>query len=76
MHTNDILNAYSLITRKDRELGQAFNDFRRSTAVIQIRIIRNLSVVTDNELATKRKLLLRRNKKRMKARFPKVQVGR
>jgi hypothetical protein len=45
------LNAYSLITRKDRELGQAFDDFRRSTAVIQIRIIRILGVVTDNELA-------------------------
>ena len=45
------LNVYSLIERKDRELGEAFNDMRRSTAVIQIRIIRALGVITDNELA-------------------------
>ena len=34
-----------------RELGEAFNDMRRSTALIQIRIIRLLGVITDNELA-------------------------
>jgi hypothetical protein len=45
------LDVYSLIDRKDRELGKAFNDMRRSTAVIQIRIIRAPGVITDNELA-------------------------
>ena len=45
------LNVYRLIDRKDRELGDAFNDMRRSTAVIQIRIIHTLGVITDNELA-------------------------
>ena len=45
------LAVYSLIDRKDRELGQAFNDMRRSTGVVQIRIIRALGVITDNELA-------------------------
>jgi len=45
------LNVYSLIDRKDRELGEAFNDMRRSTAVNQIRIVRALGVITDKELA-------------------------
>jgi hypothetical protein len=45
------LNVYKLIDRKDRELGEAFNDVRRSTAVIQIRIIHALGVITDNEFA-------------------------
>ena len=45
------LNVYKFIVGKDRELGDAFNDFRRSTAVIQIRIIRGLGVIRDEELA-------------------------
>ena len=45
------LNAYGLIMRKDRELGEAFNDFRRSTAVMQIRIIHALGVIRADELA-------------------------
>ena len=45
------LEAYKFGHRKGKELGQAFNDFRRSTALWQIRIIHGLGVVTDEELA-------------------------
>src|ERR1700689_2338438 len=44
------LAAYKLIHKRDKELGNAFNDFRRSTAVFQIAIIRKLGVITDEEL--------------------------
>jgi hypothetical protein len=44
------LAAYKLIHKRDKEIGNAFNDFRRSTAVIQIAIIRKLGVITDEEL--------------------------
>ena len=45
------LKVYKFIVGRDRELGDAFNDFRRSTALIQIRIIRRLGVIKDEELA-------------------------
>ena len=45
------LKVYKFIVGRDRKLGEAFNDFRRSTAVIQIRIIRLLGVIKDEELA-------------------------
>jgi hypothetical protein len=44
------LDAYKFIHRKDQELGDAFSDFRRSTAILQIAVIRNLGVVTAEEL--------------------------
>ena len=44
------LAAYRLIHKRDKELGRAFDDFRRSTAVFQIAIIRKLDVITDEEL--------------------------
>ena len=44
------LAAYQLMHKRDKEIGNAFNDFRRSTAVIQIAIIRKLGVITDEEL--------------------------
>jgi hypothetical protein len=44
------LAAYKLIHKRDRQIGDAFNDFRRSTAVFQIAIIRKLDVITDEEL--------------------------
>ena len=44
------LKVYRFIQDKDRELGSAFNDFRRSTATLQIRRIKNLGVITDEEL--------------------------
>jgi hypothetical protein len=44
------LKVYRFIHDKDKELGSAFNDFRRSTAIMQIHIIKNLGVITDEEL--------------------------
>ena len=44
------LAAYKLIDKRDKEIARAFNDFRRSTAVFQIAIIRKLGVITDEEL--------------------------
>lgn len=45
------LDVYRFIQEKDRELGDAFNDFRRSTATRQISIIRSLGVISENEVA-------------------------
>src|SRR5215469_11529875 len=45
------LEAYKFIHRKDKELGQACNEFRLSTALWQIRIIHGLGLVSDKELA-------------------------
>jgi hypothetical protein len=43
------LAAYKLMHKMDEEIGNAFNDFRRSTAIVQIAIIRKLGVITDEE---------------------------
>ncbi len=45
------IGVYRFIQKKDRDLGDAFNDFRRSTATRQISIIRTLGVVTEQEVA-------------------------
>ena len=45
------LKIYRLIQDKDKELGFAFNDFRRSTATLQIRRIKSLGVISNEELA-------------------------
>src|SRR5690349_11680615 len=44
------LALYKLLQRRDRELANACNDFRRSTAVVQIAIIRKTGVITTEEL--------------------------
>jgi hypothetical protein len=44
------LAAYKLMHKRDKEMANAFNDFRRSTAIVQIAIIRKLGVITDEEL--------------------------
>lgn len=43
------LAAYKLMHKRDKEIASAFNDFRRSTAIFQIAIIRKLGVMTDEE---------------------------
>ena len=43
------LAAYKLMHKRDEEIGNAFDDFRRSTAIVQIAIIRKLGVITDEE---------------------------
>jgi hypothetical protein len=42
--------ANKLMHERDEEIANAFNDFRRSTALFQIAIIRKLGVITDEEL--------------------------
>ena len=44
------LAAYRLIHKRDKQIGHAFDDFRRSTAVFQIAIIRKLDVITNEAL--------------------------
>jgi hypothetical protein len=43
------LAAYKLMQKRDKEIANAFDDFRRSTAFVQIAIIRKLGVITDDE---------------------------
>jgi hypothetical protein len=44
------LKVYRFIRDSDKKLGFAFDDFRRSTARRQIRIIKDLGVITEQEL--------------------------
>ncbi|SOD03287.1 hypothetical protein SAMN05216486_10928 [bacterium JGI 053] len=44
------LRLYRMLDKRDDTLASAFNDFRRSTALIQLAHIRRLGVVTDEEL--------------------------
>jgi hypothetical protein len=44
------LRLFRLLDDRDDALASAFNDFRRSTAIIQLAHIRRLGVVTDEEL--------------------------
>lgn len=44
------LKVVKLIDDRDKELGNAFNDFRRSTAVMQLGILRRMGLLTDQEL--------------------------
>lgn len=44
------LATYKLIHERDRDLGDAFNDCRRSTALEQITVIYRLGVITREEL--------------------------
>jgi hypothetical protein len=44
------LKMYKLVERKDRELGEIFNDFRRSTAIMQIALGARRGVITRAEL--------------------------
>lgn len=45
------LRAYKLLEQRDKELGRAFNDFRRSTAVIQLTVMRSMGLLTDEQLS-------------------------
>jgi len=42
--------AYELLERRDEELARAFDDFRRSTAVMQLAIMRRMGLLSDEEL--------------------------
>jgi hypothetical protein len=45
------LKVYRLIRQHDKEIARAFNDFRRSTAVMQLGIMRRMRLLTDEELS-------------------------
>lgn len=42
---------YSLMRERDKELASLFNDFRRSTAMIQLMYFRSRGLLTPEELA-------------------------
>ena len=45
------LKVYKLVKERDKQMAQAFDDFRRSTAVMQLGIMRRMKLLTDNELS-------------------------
>jgi hypothetical protein len=45
------LAVYELMRARDRTLGDAFDDLRRSTAFIRLAHIRGLGLITDDEFA-------------------------
>ncbi len=44
------LKVYKLVKERDKQLAKAFDDFRRSTAVMQLVIMRRMKLLTDEEL--------------------------
>jgi hypothetical protein len=45
------LRVYKLIHHKNEDMARAFDDFRRSTAVMQLGIMRRMQLLTDEELS-------------------------
>jgi hypothetical protein len=45
------LKLYKLIDKRDEQIANAFNDFRRSTAFAQLIIMRNYGMLTPEDLA-------------------------
>lgn len=45
------LRAHKLIQKHDDEIARAFDDFRRSTAVMQLGIMRKMRLLTDEDLS-------------------------
>jgi hypothetical protein len=45
------LKIYQLLQNRNKELANAFDDFRRSTAVMQLGIMRRMKLLTDQELS-------------------------
>jgi hypothetical protein len=44
------LSLYKLMDKRDDDVARAFNDFRRSTALMQIGIIHSMGLFTPDEL--------------------------
>jgi len=44
------LRIYRLIQERDKDLGDAFDDFRRSTALLQLAQMRRMGLLNDEEL--------------------------
>lgn len=45
------LKVYKVIEERDEQISGAFNDFRRSTALMQLMIMRRMKLLTDEELS-------------------------
>ncbi len=45
------LKVYRLIEERDEQMANAFNDFRRSTAVMQLGIMRRMKLLADDDLS-------------------------
>lgn len=50
-HHQRYLAIYQLVERRDREISDAFNDLRRSRAVLRICHLRTLGLLSDEEFA-------------------------
>ena len=44
------LKIYKLIEKRDEQIAHAFNDFRRSTAIMQLGILRRMKLLSDEDL--------------------------
>lgn len=44
------LKIFKLINERNEQMANAFDDFRRSTAVMQLGIMRRMELITDEEL--------------------------
>jgi hypothetical protein len=45
------LAVYRLIQRRDKQVAEAFNDLRRSTAYLQLAVIQSHGLLTEEEMA-------------------------
>lgn len=45
------LDVFDLVKRRDKELASAFNDMRRSTALLRLAWIQSLGLLTEDEFA-------------------------
>jgi hypothetical protein len=45
------VRTYKLLKNRDEDLARAFDDFRRSTAVMQLAIMRAMRLLTDEDLS-------------------------
>ena len=44
------LEAYKYMMKRDKELAEVFNDYRRSTALTQLRFMINMKIVSEVDL--------------------------
>jgi hypothetical protein len=45
------LRAYKLLEKRDEEMAHAFDDIRRSTAIMQLGIMRRMGLLTDEDMS-------------------------
>jgi hypothetical protein len=45
------IKVYKLMEERDRQIAHAFNDFRRSTAIRQLSVMRRMKLLTDEDFS-------------------------